>query len=148
MLYEVITRGTTNGYRPAVFFDNLLDGGKSQTDARAFGGEKWFEDFVDDFGRNWRTVILDQDLDFESTTGTMLCDLDMEMAARSHRLTSVLEDAQEDLLQLRLISAYGSDDVGVVLRDVDAGRFEIRSHDYESAFENFRDSAKMRNNFV
>jgi hypothetical protein len=60
----------------------------------------------------------------------MLADLNMEMAARRHRLAGVFENAQEGLLQLRFIGAYRHENRGVVFGDLNARRFKIRRKDH------------------
>ena len=47
-----------------VLFHDLLDRGKAQTDASPLRGEKRLKHLVDNFCRNRRTVVLDEDLIF------------------------------------------------------------------------------------
>lgn len=133
---------TADGDRSTMFFDDLFHGGKPKTGSRPFCGEEGLEDLVDNFCRDGSSVVLDEDLDFDASSGAMLCHLDVEMAAGGHRLAGVLEDAQEDLLELCFIRPHGGDDVGVVFGDVDAGHLKVRTHDHEGALENFWDAAE------
>jgi hypothetical protein len=82
-----------DGDRSPVFFDYLFHGGESKTDPRPFGGEKRLEDFVDNFSWNRNAVILDEDLDIETTTGAMMRHLYMEMPTGGHRLAGIFENA-------------------------------------------------------
>ena len=140
-------RRATEGDRPAMFFDNLFHGGQAQASARSLGREEGFKDFVEDLGRDWRSVVLDKDLDFDAAPRTMLRDLDMEMAARGHGLAGVFEDAQEDLLELRFIGTHRGNDVGVVFGDVNTGDFQVGSDDDEGVLQDFRHSTETPGEF-
>ena len=87
--------------------------------------------------------FLNENLNLEPSSGPMLCDLDMEMAAGRHGLARVPEDTQERLLELGFIAAHGSDDIGVVFGDLDTGCFKIGSHHHESALKHLRNTAQM-----
>ena len=50
-------RGAADGNRAAMFFDNLLDRGETETDAGPLRGEKRFKDLIDDLSWNRRSWL-------------------------------------------------------------------------------------------
>lgn len=76
-----------------VLLDDFLDAGEAQSGSRALSGEKGLEDLVDDFCRDGDSIILNKNLNLEPSSGTMLGDLDMKMAAGRHGFARIPEDA-------------------------------------------------------
>src|SRR5512144_2059374 len=93
-----------DGNRAAVFFDDLLDRGKTETNSGPLRGEKRLEYLIDDFRRNRSSIVLDQDLIFHAASRTMLGDLNVEMPAGAHGFTCVPENTEKGLLQLGLVA--------------------------------------------
>ena len=81
------TRRAADGDGATMFFDDLLHAGKPQADSGPFRGEKWFKHLVDEIGWDGDSVILDDDLDIQTFSRSVLRHLDMEMAARDRKST-------------------------------------------------------------
>ena len=141
------TDGTADRNGSPVFLNDFFDAGETQPDSGTLGGEKWLEDLVDDFSRDGNPVVLNENLNFEPSSGAMLGDLDMEMATGRHGLARVPEDAQERLLKFGFIAAYGSDNIGVVFGDLNTGRFQVCSDHHEGALKHLRNTAQMATEF-
>lgn len=141
------TRGTADCNGSPVFLDDFLHTGETQAGPRALGGEKGLEDFVDDFSRDGNPIVLDEDLNLEPSSGAVLGDLDVEMAARRHSLAGVPEDAQKRLLKFGFIAAHRRDDIGIVFGDLNTGGFQVRSDHDKSALEHLRNTAQMAAEF-
>ena len=120
-----------------MFFDDLLDRGETQACAGPLRGEEWLKDFVDDFCRNGRAVVLDEDLIFYAAPRAMLGDLNMEMASRAHGFARVLKNAQKDLLDFGFVAADRCDYRRIVLGHLDSGDFEIGGDHRQCAFDDF-----------
>ena len=65
-------RRAADGNRAAMFLDDLLDRGETQTGAGPLRGEKRLKDLIDDFCRDGSPVVLDEDLIFHAAPCAML----------------------------------------------------------------------------
>ena len=129
-----------DGDGAAMFFDDLLDGGEPQTDAGLLRGEKRFKDLVDDFCRDWNSIVLDEDVIFHAAPSAVLGDLNMKMPARVHRFARVLENTEKDLLEFGFVAADRGDHCRVVLGYLYSGDFKVGRNHCERALDHFGDA--------
>lgn len=76
-----------------MFLNYFLHRGQAKPGSGFFRREERFEDFVDDFGGDGGSVVLDENLVLDTATGAMLSDPDCQLSARCHGLAGILEDA-------------------------------------------------------
>ena len=91
-------RCAADGDGAAVFLDDFLHRGETEAGSRPLRRKKWLKDFVDDFKRNRRPVVFDEDLIFVPAAGTVLRHRNRQMTTWCHGFAGVLEDAQKHLL--------------------------------------------------
>ena len=126
-----------DGNRAAMFFDDLLDRGKTETNPGSLCGEKRLEDLIDDFCRNRSPVVLDEDLIFHASPRAVLGDLNMEMPAGAHCFTGVPENTEKDLLELGLVASNRRDDRRIVFGHLYSCDLEVCCHNRERALDHF-----------
>src|SRR5580693_5366928 len=99
-----------------MFFDDAVAYGEAQACAAAggFGGEKRIEYTVNMFARNAGASVDDFDFD-AAVVGARA---DFQQAAAGHRVASVQEKIQKDLLQLVRGAAYGGKSFAEMLDDL------------------------------
>src|ERR1043165_5599811 len=131
-----------DGNRTAMFFDDLFDRGKTETNPSSLRGEKRLEDLIDDFCWNRSPVVLDENLIFHAAPCTVLGDLNVEMPAGAHRFTCVPENTEKDLLELGLVSSNRGEDRRIVFGYLYPCDLEVGCHDRERALDHFRDTDK------
>src|SRR2546421_7592447 len=133
-------RGTADGNRAAMFFDDLLDCGETQPYAGPLRGEKRLKHLIDDFCWNRCPVVLNEDLIFYAAPRAMLGDLNMEMPTGVHRFACVFENTEKDLLELGFVTADRRDHRRIVLGHLDPCDFEVGGDNRERALDYFRDT--------
>ena len=134
------TRRAADGNRAAMFFDDLFDRGKTETNPGPLRGEKWLEDLIDNFFRNRSPIVLDEDLIFHAASCAMLGDLNMEMPAGAHRFAGISENTEKDLLEFGLVAADRRDDGRIVFGHLYPCDFEVGRDNRERALDHFGDA--------
>ena len=133
-------RRAPDGNRAAMFFDDLLDRGKTETNSGPFRGEKRLEHLINDFRRNRRSIVLDQDLIFHAAPCAVLGDLNMEMPAGAHRFTCVPENTEKGLLEFGLVASNRCDDGRIVFGHLYPRDLKVGCDNRERALDYFGNS--------
>src|ERR1043166_2781570 len=129
-----------DGNRAAMFFDDLFDRGKAETNSGSLRGEKRLQDLIDDLCWNRSPVVLDVDLIFHPAPRAVLGDLNVEVPAGAHRFTRISENTEKDLLELGLVSTNRGDDRCVVFGHLYPCDLEVGCDNRERALDHFRDT--------
>src|SRR5688572_10607459 len=133
--------------RAAMFFDDLLNRGETETDTGPLRSEKWLKDFVDDLRRNGSSVVLNEDLILYAAPCAVLSNLNMEMPTGVHRFTRVPENTEKNLLELGLVAADRCDHRGIILGHLYPGDFEVGCDNRERALDHFGNAEEATSQF-
>jgi len=123
-----------------MFLNDLLHRREAESRSCPLRREERLEYLIDDFRGNRSAIVLDENLIFESAAGPMLRRVNRELSTGSHRFTGILENAEEDLLQFRLVSSHRRQDGRILFGHLNSGNLEISGHDGQRAFDNFRNA--------
>jgi len=85
--------GAADGDRSCMFFNDFLHRRETEACTCPLRRKEGFEDLVDDFFRDRDPVVFDENLVLETSAGSMLGHLNVEVSPRAHGFDGVLEDA-------------------------------------------------------